>query len=145
MHSAYKLLINKQDDNIQPCHSPFPILNLSFVSCPVITIGSWPTYRFLRIQVRWSGGLIFLRVFHSLLWYRIEGFSIASEAEVDVFLELPCYLYNLVNFGNLISGSPDFSKPSFYFWKFSVYVLLKPNLTDLSITLLTCEFSTIVH
>ena len=31
-----------------------------------------------------------------------EGFSIVSEAEEDVFLEFPCYLYDLMSAGNLI-------------------------------------------
>ena len=56
MYSAYKL--NKQSDNTQPCCTPFPILNQS-VPCPVLTFASWPTYRFLRRQVRWSGILTF--------------------------------------------------------------------------------------
>jgi len=38
MYSAYKL--NKQDDNIQPCHTPFPIWNQSVVPCPVLTVAS---------------------------------------------------------------------------------------------------------
>ena len=33
MYSAYKL--NKQGDNIQPWHTPFPIWNKSVVPCPV--------------------------------------------------------------------------------------------------------------
>ena len=53
MYSAYKL--NKQDDNIQPWHTPFPIWNQSVVPCPVLTVASWPPYRFLRREVRWSG------------------------------------------------------------------------------------------
>ena len=32
MHSAYKL--NKQGDSIQPCHTPFPVLNLSVDTIP---------------------------------------------------------------------------------------------------------------
>ena len=64
--SAYTL--NNQGDNIQPWHTPFPIWYQSFVPCPVLTVPSWPTYRFLRRQVRWSGILLFLRIFHSLLW-----------------------------------------------------------------------------
>ena len=44
MYSAYKL--NKQGDNIQPCCTPFPILNKSVVPCPVLTIASCPEYRF---------------------------------------------------------------------------------------------------
>ena len=53
MYSTYKL--NKQGDNIQPWHTPFPIWNQSVVPCPVLTVASWPAYRFLRRQVRCSG------------------------------------------------------------------------------------------
>ena len=66
MYSAYKL--NKQGDNIYPCHTPFPILNQSVVPYLVLTVASWPPYRFLRRQERWSGTPIPLRIFHSLLW-----------------------------------------------------------------------------
>ena len=53
MYSAYKL--NKQGDSIQPWHTSLPIWNQSVVPCPVLTIASWPAYRFLKRQVRWSG------------------------------------------------------------------------------------------
>ena len=66
MYSAYKL--NKQDDHIQPWHTPVPIWNQSVVPCPVLTAASWPAYRFLKRQVRWSGIPISFRIFHSLLW-----------------------------------------------------------------------------
>ena len=66
MYSAYKL--NKQGDNIQPWCTPFPIWNQSVVPCPVLTIASWPAYRFLRRQVRWSGIPVSWRIFHSLFW-----------------------------------------------------------------------------
>ena len=66
MYSAYKL--NKQGDNIQPWHTPFPIWNQSVVPCSVLTVASWPAYRFLKRQVRWSGIPISVRIFHSLLW-----------------------------------------------------------------------------
>ena len=62
MYSAYKL--NKQGDNIQPWCTPFPIRNQS-VPCPVLTVASWPAYRFLRRQVRWSGTPISFRISHS--------------------------------------------------------------------------------
>ena len=52
MYSAYKL--NKQGDNIQPWRTPFPIWNQYVVPCPVPTVPSWPAYRFLNRQVRWS-------------------------------------------------------------------------------------------
>ena len=66
MYSAYKL--SKQGDNIQPWCIPFLIWNQSFVPCPVLTAASWPAYRLLRRQVRWSCIPIFLRISHSLLW-----------------------------------------------------------------------------
>ena len=62
-YSAYKL--NKQADNIQPWRTPFPIWNQTVAPCPVLTVASWPAYRFLRRQVRWSGISISLITFHS--------------------------------------------------------------------------------
>ena len=59
---------NKQGDNLQPWHTRFPIWNQSVVPCPVLTVASWPAYRFLRRQGKWSGIPISLRIFHSLLW-----------------------------------------------------------------------------
>ena len=62
--------------------------------------------------------------------HTIKGFSIVNEAEVDVFLEFSCCLYDPIDVGSLISGSFDFSKPSLYIWEFSIHVLLKPSLKD---------------
>ena len=53
MYPAEKL--NKQGDNMQPWHTPFPISNQYVVPCPVLTVASWPAYRLLKRQVRWSG------------------------------------------------------------------------------------------
>ena len=61
--SAYKL--NKQGDNIQSWHTPFPTLNQSIFSCPVLTLIFWPAHTFLRRQARWSGIPISFRIFHS--------------------------------------------------------------------------------
>ena len=66
MYSAYKL--NKQGDNIQLWHTLLQVWNQSVVPCPVLTVVSWPAYRFLRRQERRSGIPISLRIFHSLLW-----------------------------------------------------------------------------
>ena len=40
--------------------------------------------------------------------HTVKGFSIVNEAEVDVFLEFPCFLYDLANADNLTSGSSHF-------------------------------------
>ena len=66
MYSGYKL--NKQGDNIQPWHTPFLVWNQSVVPYPVLTVASWPAYRFLRRQAGWSGIPISSGIFHSLLW-----------------------------------------------------------------------------
>ena len=65
MYSAYKL--NKQDDNIHPWCSPFLIGNQSIVPCLVLTVASWPAYRFLKRQERWPHIPTSLK-FSSLLW-----------------------------------------------------------------------------
>ena len=42
------MTVNKQGDSIQPWHTLFPIWNQSVVPCPVLTVTSWPAYRFLK-------------------------------------------------------------------------------------------------
>ena len=64
-YSGYKL--NKKGDSRNPC-IPFPVLNQSVVPRKVLIAASWPAYRFLQRQVRWSGIHISLRILHSLLW-----------------------------------------------------------------------------
>ena len=62
--------------------------------------------------------------------HTVKGFGVVNEAEVDVFLELSCFLYDPSDVGNLIFGSSAFSKSSLNIWKFSVHVLLKPGLEN---------------
>ena len=69
--------------------------------------------------------------FPQFIMITVNGLSIVNEEEVDVFLELHCFLHDPTNVGNLISGSSDFLKPSLYIWKFLVQVLPKPSLKDL--------------
>ena len=80
-----------------------------------------------------SGGLVFPS---------LEEFSIvccdphsqrlwcSQKAEVDVFLELSCFLDDPMDVGNLISHSSAFSKSSLNIWKFMVHILLKPGLEN---------------
>ena len=128
IYSAYKL--NKQDDNIQPWHSPFPILNQSVVPCPVLTVASWPAYRFHRRQVRWSGIPISNIFPQFVVIHTVKGLIVVNEAEVDVFLEFCCFFYDPVDIGNLISGSSVFSKSSLNIWKFSIHIFLRPSLEN---------------
>ena len=88
---------------------------------------------------------ISLRISHSLLW-ATQRFCSVNVAEVDVFLEFPCCLYDPTNVDNLISGSSAFSKPSLYsgssqftYWtEWSVaHFMLKCSLGDFECNL-TC-------
>ena len=62
--------------------------------------------------------------------HTVKGFSVVNETEIDIFMEFPCFLYDSVNIGNLISGSSTFSKPRLDIWKFLVCIMLKPSRQD---------------
>ena len=62
--------------------------------------------------------------------HTVKGSSVVNEAEVDVFLEFPCFFYDPSNIGNMISGSYAFFKSSLNIWKFMVHALLKPGLEN---------------
>ena len=62
--------------------------------------------------------------------HTVKGFGIVNKAEIDVFLELSCFFYDLADVGNLISDSSAFSKTSLNIWKFTIHVLLKPGLEN---------------
>ena len=151
MYSAYKL--NKQCDNIQPWHTPFPIWNQSVVPCPVLTVTSWPAYRFLRILVRWSGipisfHILFLENFQNfpqfLVIHTVKGSGIVK-TEIDVFLELSCFsmvqqmlaVWFLVPLPLLKPAWPSGSLQFTYYWGLTCRIL--------SITLLACEMSAVVR
>ena len=70
MCSAYRL--NKQGDSRQPCRTPFLILNQSGVPYRVLTVASWPAYKFLRRQVRGSGIPISLRAFQFVMIHAVK-------------------------------------------------------------------------
>ena len=62
--------------------------------------------------------------------HTVKGFHIVNEAEVDIFLKLPCFLHGPMKGGNLTSASSAFPKSSLYIWAFSVHTLLMPSLKD---------------
>ena len=70
----------------------------------------------------------------NILWFvvihTVKGFGIVNKREVDVFLELSCFLDGPTDVGNLMSGFSVFSKSTFNIWKFMVNVLLKPGLEN---------------
>ena len=80
--------------------------------------------------------------------HTVKNFTIVNEAEVDVFLEFPCFLHDPMNIDNLISGSSAFPESSLYIWKL-VHVLLKPSLKDFEYNLASlwnkCVFMVVLN
>ena len=100
MCSAYRL--NKQGDSRQPSRTPFSILNQSVVPYRVLTVASWPAYRFLRRQVRCSGIPIPPQF---VMIHTVKGFSIVSETD-------RCF-----------SGIPLLCLRSSKYWQFDLWFL----------------------
>ena len=143
IYSAYKL--KKQDDNIQPWQTPFQTWSQCVVPCPVLTVASWPTYRFLRRQVRWSDISVSWRIFHRFLWpTQSKALAYSIKQKVDNILEFSCFFCDPMNVGNLISGSSAFSRSNLNIWKFMVHILLKHGLKNFEHYLVTCKMSAIV-
>ena len=121
--------------------------NLEAVCCSM----SSSNYCFLTcIQVSQEVGTVawYSHLFQNfpqfIVMHTVKGFGVVSKAEVAFYLELSCFFYDLIDFGNLISGSFAFSKFSLNIWNFSVHILLKPHLENFRITLLACKMSAIV-
>ena len=128
MYFAYTL--NKQCDNIQPWRTPFPIWNQSVIPLLVLIVASWPAYRFLKRQIRWSGIPISWRIFQFVMIHIVNGFSIVNKTEVDVFLKFSCFFYYPTDVGNFTSDPYAFSKSSLKICKSLVHILLKPGLEN---------------
>ena len=91
--------------NFEPVHCSMSNFNCCFLTC---------------IQVSWEAGKViwYSHLFNNfpqfVVIHTVKGFSIVSEAEVDIFLEFPSFFYDPMDVGNLISGSSAFSKYSLY-------------------------------
>ena len=97
-----------------PCSMLLPDLHIGFSRCR-------------------SGGLVFPSLSEFSTVYcdpHSQRHCIVNKAEIDVFLELSCFFDDPADVGNLISGSSAFSKTSLDIWKFTVHVLLKPDLEN---------------
>ena len=123
--------LKKQGDNIQPWCTPFPIWSQSVVPCPVLNCCFLTCIHISQEagQVVWYSHL-FQNFPQFIVIHTVKGFSIVNKAEIDIFLELSCFFYDLMDVGNLISGSSAFSKTSLNIWKFTVHVFLKPGLEN---------------
>ena len=105
--------------NLEPVHCSMSGSNCCFLTCIQVSqkVGKVVWYSYL-----------FKNFLQFVVIHTVKSFSTINEAEIDVFLEFPCFIYDVMNVGNLISGSCASLKPSLYIWQFSVHVLLKPSL-----------------
>ena len=62
--------------------------------------------------------------------HTVKSCGLVSKAEVDVFLELSCFIDDPMDVGSLTSGSSAFCKSNLNIWKFTVHILLKPGLEN---------------
>ena len=58
----------------------------------------------------WSGFPISLGTIQFVVIHKVKGFSLVNKAEVDIYLEFPCFFYDLTDVDSLVSGSFAFSK-----------------------------------
>ena len=100
--------------DLEPVRCSMSVSNCCFLTC---------------IQISQEASQVVLKNFPVVI-HTVKGFSVVSEAEIDVLLELSCFFHDPVDVGSLVSGSSAFSKSSLHIWKLSVHVLLKPGLEN---------------
>ena len=99
--------------NLEPVCCSMSSFNCCFLTCIQISQEAG--------QVVWYSHL--LKSFPEFfVIHKVKGFGIVNKAEIDVFLKFPCFVNDLVDAGNLITGSSAFSKTSLNIWKFTVQV-----------------------
>ena len=107
--------------DLEPVCSSMSSSNYCFLTCIQISQDTG--------QVAWYSH-VFQNFPQFFVIHTVKGFGIVNKAKVDVFLELSCFFDDLMDVGNLISGSSAFSKSSLNIWKLMVHVLLKPGLEN---------------
>ena len=107
---------------------PVSLMSPALASGFFITRATWEAHK-----VVWYFHL-FVNFPKFVIIHTVKGFLLVSEAETDVLL-VPCFICNLMDVCNLISGSSAFYKPNL------VHVLLKSSF---NITMLACEISAII-
>ena len=83
------------------------------------------------VKVVWYSHL-FMNFPQFVVIHTVKGISVINEAEVEIFLECPCFFYDPADVGNLMSGASAFSKSSLYISGSSIliHILMKPSLND---------------
>ena len=144
--------LNKQGDNIQPCHTPSLIWIQYVVLCPVLTVASNCCFLTCKQISQEAGNVVwYSHLFKNFPQFvvlcTVKGFGVVNKAEVDVFLDVFFSFFSMIQWMLAIwslvplpflnpawtSGSSWFT----YCWSLAWGIL--------SITLLTCEMSTTVQ
>ena len=73
---------------------------------------------------------LFQNFLQFIVIHTVKGFGIVNKAEIDVFLEFSRFFHDLVDVGNLISGSSAIFIASLNIRKLMVHILLKPGLQN---------------
>ena len=71
--------------------------------------------------------------------HTVKGFGLVNKAEIDVYLELFCFLDDPTDAGNLISGSSAFSKTSLNIRKFTVHRSVHTHAKACAFQTLVCH------
>ena len=73
-------------------------------------------YFLTSIQISKEAGKVVCHLFKNfpqfVVIHTVKGFDVVNKAEVNVFLELSCFLDDPADVGDLIPGSSGFSKSS---------------------------------
>ena len=62
---------------------------------------------------------LFQNFLQFIVIHTVKGFGLVNKAEIDVFLELSCFLDDPADVGDFISGSSAFSKTILNTWKYN--------------------------
>ena len=104
----------------QWCHPAISFSVIPFSSCPSPSQHQ-SLFQWVNSSHEVAKILEFQNFPQFLVIHTVKGFDIVNKAEIDVFLELPCFFDDSVNVGNLISGSSSFSKTILNIWKLPVH------------------------
>ena len=107
--------------DLEPVYCCMSSCNCCFLTCIQISQEAG--------QVVWYSHL-FKNFPQVVVVHTVKSFGLVNKAEVDVFLELSCFIDDPMDVGSLTSGSSAFSKSNLNIWKFTVHVLLKPGLEN---------------
>ena len=107
--------------DLEPLFCSMSSSNCCFLTCIQISQGEGQMVWFSHLLQNFPQFIVI---------HTVGGFGIINKGEIDVFLELSCFVDDPADVGNLISGSSAVSKSCLNIWKFLVHILLKPGLEN---------------